>query len=89
SDWVHWSCYSLAGVLTSDQPAAPQMGYGTLSEASWGPRHRLTGAPLRTGSGTLAMTRLRDRLLLVFGPADSATGPYAPINSLFMAQGGF
>lgn len=98
TDWVHWSCYSMAGVLTSDQPQPPQEGNGTLNEASWGPRHRLTGAPLRARGCTvipasyvaqkMAMTRLGEQLLLVFGPADSPpSGP--PSNSLYMARGSF
>lgn len=92
SDWVHWSCYSMAGVLTSAQPVASSANaYGTFGEATWGPAHRLSGAPLRTGAGTLAITRLRERLVLVFGPADavaSQTG-YPPINALFMSEGRF
>jgi hypothetical protein len=96
TDWVHWSCYSMAGVLTSARPLSSAatsipFAYGTLSEASWGPVHRLTGAGRRSGAGWMAMTRLGDRLVLAFGPADAMPSEqgYAPINAVFVSEGRF
>ena len=91
SDWVHWSCYSLAGVLTTDKPLILGNTDGLLNQASWSPPEKLTGAPLRLETGTIAMARLGQRLVLVFGPADALPKftPQPTLNYLFVAFGAF
>ena len=78
-------------MLTSEYKKDNGQGDGTLAEAAWNELRQLTGAPLRPGpGGAMAMARVGQQLLLVFGPADKENESSLHIsNAVYYAVGRF